>query len=161
MVPSFLFSILRGPLDTSSSFSSSSFFSHDPSTARSNVGMKSERRPETGPDSPHHLCILACISRPPPLPFPFRRNSFLACSTTCFSSTGVPDISTFPRLNVATLPACFRFPASLLISPPGKQVSLERYICIVYIRVYVYIWPLVSFRVRAIPPTLPSVTNTR
>lgn len=66
MVPSFLFSILRGPLDTSSSFSSSSFFSHDPSTARSNVGMKSERRPETGPDSPHHLCILACISRPPP-----------------------------------------------------------------------------------------------
>lgn len=160
MVPSFLFSILRGPLDTSSSFSSS-FFSHDPSTARSNVGMKSERRPETGPDSPHHLCILACISRPPPpLPLSPKLLSRLLYYY-CFSSTGVPDISTFPRLNVATLPACFRFPASLLISPPGKQVSLERYICIVYIRVYVYIWPLVSFRVRAIPPTLPSVTNTR
>lgn len=53
------------------------FFSHDPSTARSNVGMKSERRPETGPDSPHHLCILACISQPPPpSPSPFAETPF-------------------------------------------------------------------------------------
>lgn len=131
---SFLLLLFLDPLigRRHSSSSSSSFFCHDPSTARSNVGMKSERRPETGPDSPHHLCILACISQPPP---PFRRNSFLACSTIAFPPRECPDISTFPRPNVTRV--CF--PASLLSSL--RLVNKYHWIC-------TYSW---LFRVRAIP----------
>lgn len=119
------------------------FFSHDPSTARSNVGMKSERRPETGPDSPHHLCILACISQPPPLP-PLPLSPKLLSHLLyylLFFHGSARYISTFPRLNVTTSSACFRFPASPLLSlSSGKQVTLERYVLCVYVRVYVYIY---------------------
>lgn len=84
--------------------------------------------------------LLAFHNPPPPLPLSPKLLSRLLYYLLFFHGSA-RYISTFPRLNVTTSSACFRFPASPLLSlSSGKQVTLERYVLCVYVRVYVCIY---------------------